>query len=163
MACPRCAATMPRESMKRTQLDYRIFRCSVCQHQFNERTGTPLNHLEFPTNVVLLIILRRLRSKLSLRDLAEMLLKCSLAFTHEAVRAWEARLAPLLTDKLRSRRTGQSKHPSALKACGATTTTASTEMAIWSTPCSMRSAIWTLHAGCLPISPPATSRSGAST
>ncbi len=36
---------------------------------FNERTGTPFNCLEFPTDVVLLVVLWRLRYKLSLRDL----------------------------------------------------------------------------------------------
>ena len=44
--------------------------------------------------------------KLSLRDLAEMLLERGLEFTHEAVRDWEARFAPLLTDVLRRERQG---------------------------------------------------------
>jgi putative transposase len=57
--------------------------------------------------MVLLVVLWRLRYKLSLRDLAEMFLERGFAFTHEAVREWEARFAPLLTDKLRAKRTGQ--------------------------------------------------------
>jgi transposase-like protein len=55
----------------------------------------------------LLVVLYRLRYKLSLRELAEMFLERGFQFTHEAVRDWEARLAPLMTDQLRARRHGQ--------------------------------------------------------
>ena len=107
MACPHCAATTTTELTKRTQLGYRVFRCSSCRRQFNERTGTPYNYLEFPTDIVLLVVLWRVRYKLSLRDLAEMFLERGFAFTHEAVREWEARFAPLLADRLRAKRRGQ--------------------------------------------------------
>ena len=107
MACPHCAATTTTDLTKRTQLGYRIFRCSACQRQFNERTGTPYNYLEFPTDIVLLVVLWRLRYKLSLRDLAEMFLERGFEFTHETVRDWEARFAPLVTDNLRTKRTGK--------------------------------------------------------
>jgi transposase-like protein len=53
------------------------------------------------------VVFWRLRYKLSLRDLAEILLFRGLAFSHEAIRDWEARLAPLLTDALRQRRKGK--------------------------------------------------------
>jgi transposase-like protein len=39
-----------------------------------------------------------------LRDLAEMFLLHGIVFSHEAVRAWEAKLAPLLTSGLRQHR-----------------------------------------------------------
>jgi transposase-like protein len=52
-------------------------------------------------------VLWRLRYKLSLRDLAEMFLARGFAFSHEAVRDWEARFAPLLTARLRAKRRGQ--------------------------------------------------------
>lgn len=38
------------------------------QHLFNERTGTPFNFLAYPTDVVLLVVVWRLRYKLSLRE-----------------------------------------------------------------------------------------------
>jgi len=41
-------------------------------------------------------VLWRLRYKLSFRDLAEMFLERGFVFSHEAVRDWEARFAPLL-------------------------------------------------------------------
>jgi len=71
------------------------------------RTGTPFNHLQFPTDIVLLVVLWRLRYKLSLRDLAEMFLVRGFAFTHEAVRDWEAHFAPLITEQLRAKRRGK--------------------------------------------------------
>jgi transposase-like protein len=92
---------------RKTALGYRTFRCSACHQRFNERTGTPFNHLQFPTDIVLLVVLWRLRYKLSLRDLAEMFLVRGFAFTHEAVRDWEARFAPLITEPLRTKRKGK--------------------------------------------------------
>ena len=49
----------------------------------------------------------RLRSKLSLRDLADMFFERGFAFTHETVRVWEARFAPLIAEQLRTKRRGQ--------------------------------------------------------
>jgi hypothetical protein len=48
-----------------------------------------LNRFQLPTDVVFLIVLWRLRMKLSLRDLAEILLLRSLVFSHEAIRDWK--------------------------------------------------------------------------
>jgi transposase-like protein len=47
-------------------------------------------------DVVLLAVVWRLRYKLSLRDVAEMFLARGFTFTHEAIRDWEARFAPLI-------------------------------------------------------------------
>ena len=66
-----------------------------------------LNRFQLPTDVVFLIVLWRFRMKLSLRDLAEILLLRGLVFSHEAIREWEAKLAPRLTDALRQRRKGK--------------------------------------------------------
>ncbi len=107
MPCPHCQSTSTRERVARTQLGYQTFRCQGCTRTFNERTGTPFNQLTFPTDIVLQVVLWRLRYKLSLRDLAEMFLERGFAFTHEAVREWEARFAPLLAKHLRAKRHGQ--------------------------------------------------------
>ena len=102
MPCPHCAATATTEQPRRIALGYRTFRCPACRRNCNERTGTPYNHLQYPTDLVLLVVLWRLRYKLSLRDLAEMFLERGFVFSHEAVRDWEARFAPLLTARLRA-------------------------------------------------------------
>jgi len=85
-------------------LGYRPFRCRPCRRTFNARTGTPFNHLQAPTDIALLVVLWRLRYKLSLRDLAEMFLMRGFTFTHETVWEWEERFAPLLTERLRAKR-----------------------------------------------------------
>jgi putative transposase len=107
MPCPHCTSTSSRERPARTQLGYRTFSCRSCGRSFNERTGTPFNYLTFPTDIVLQVVLWRLRYKLSLRDLAEMFLERGFTFTHETVREWEARFAPLLADQLRAKRQRQ--------------------------------------------------------
>ncbi len=95
MDCPHCSSAATTERSDLTALGYRKFRCGDRDRGFNERTGTPYNHLQYPTDIVLLVVLWRLRYKLSLRDLAEMFLERGFVFTHEAVRDWEAKLAPL--------------------------------------------------------------------
>jgi putative transposase len=72
MNCPHCVSPTTKEQRKKTVLGSRTFRCSACQRIFNERTSTPFNYLEYPTDIVVLVVLFRLRYKLSLRDLAEM-------------------------------------------------------------------------------------------
>src|ERR1700676_246761 len=106
MNCPHCASATTKEQTKKTSLGYRAFRCSACKHRLNERTGTHFNFLEYPTDVVLLVVLWRLRYKLSLRDLAEMFLERGWEFSYEAVREWEKRYAPLITEQLRIKRRG---------------------------------------------------------
>ncbi len=86
MNCPHCASTATTEQTKQTRLCYRTFRCSACKRTFNERTGTPFNFLEYPTDTVLLVALWRLGNKLSLRELAELFLERGFEFTHAAVR-----------------------------------------------------------------------------
>src|SRR5450759_5226882 len=107
MTCPHCESTAVHKRRQRTALGYRRFSCAGCRRRFNERTGTPFNNLQFPTDIVLLAVLWRLRYKLSLRDVAEMFLVRGFEFTHEAVRDWEVRFAPLITEQLRSRRHGK--------------------------------------------------------
>lgn len=102
MNCPHCLSCATTQLAGNTSLGYPTFRCSQCKRKFNERTGTLFNQLQFPTDVVLLVVLWRLRYKLSLRDLAEMFLVRGFEFTHEAVRDWEARFAPLITEMERS-------------------------------------------------------------
>src|SRR3954451_13972400 len=108
MDCVACGSTEVTERPERTAQGYRRFRCRTCSKQYNERSGTVLNHAQYPSDVIALVVLWRLRSRLTLRDLAEMFLVRGIVFSHEAVREWEAKLAPLLADELRQRRHGRS-------------------------------------------------------
>jgi transposase-like protein len=93
--------------LERTAQGYRRFRCRACGKQFNERSGGQLNRTQYPSDVIALVVLWRLRYKLSLRDLAEMFLTRGFTFTYEAVREWEAKLTPVLAENLRRKRKGQ--------------------------------------------------------
>lgn len=107
MNCPFCTSSTTRKRAKITELGYATFFCPMCKRTFNERTGTPFNYLEAPTDIVFLVVLWRLRYKLSLRDVAEMFLERGFVFTHETVRDWEKRFAPLIADQLQAKRRGQ--------------------------------------------------------
>jgi putative transposase len=96
-----------RERPERTAQGCCRFRCRSCGKQSNERTGTVLNRAQYPADVIALVVLWRLCHQLSLRDLAEMFLARGLAFSHEAVRSWEAKLTPTLAEELRRRRRGR--------------------------------------------------------
>src|SRR6185437_1626987 len=107
MNCPYCASATTKEQSQKTTLSHRTFRCSACKRPFNERTGTPFNFLEYPTDVVLLVVLWRLRYTLSLRDLAELFLERGVTFSYETAREWERRFAPLIREQLRTKRHGK--------------------------------------------------------
>ena len=107
MVCPHCQSPGAQNLNRTTDLGYAVFRCGDCGRKSNERTGTPFNYLELPTDIVFEIVLCRLRYKLSLRNLAEMFLLRGFEFTHEAVREWEERFAPRLAEQIRRKRKGK--------------------------------------------------------
>jgi putative transposase len=138
MRCIACKSEAVTERPERTAQGYRRFRCRGCGKQFNERTGGRLNRTQYPSDVIALVVLWRLRYKLSLRDLPEMFLVRGLVFSHEAVREWEAKLTPALAGTCggagaaRRAGAGTSTRPtSRSKAAGATSTGPSTAPARW--------------------------------
>jgi transposase-like protein len=107
-AVPENRSTAIKERPERTAQGYRRFRCLACATQFNERSSGLLNRAQYPSDVIALVVLwRRLRYKLSLRDLAEMFLIRGFVFTYKAVRDWEAKLTPALAEQLRRSRKGK--------------------------------------------------------
>lgn len=107
MDCVTCGSSAVAERPERTARGYRRFRCRECGKQYNERSGSLLNDTQHPSDVIALVVLWRLRYRLTLRDLAKMFLVRGIIFSHEAVREWEAKLAPVLADELRQRRHGK--------------------------------------------------------
>jgi putative transposase len=107
MTCPYCQSRPTRKLSVATDLGYSRFQCRSCRRTFNERTGTPFNFLEMPTDIVFQVVLFRLLFKLSLRDLVQLFLIRGYELSHETVRDWEARFAPLLADQVRRRRKGK--------------------------------------------------------
>ena len=51
----------------------------------HERTGTPFNDLQYPTDIVLLAVLWRLRYTRSFRDVVALLLERGFGVTHETI------------------------------------------------------------------------------
>ncbi|HEY9660669.1 MAG TPA: hypothetical protein V6C65_19610 [Allocoleopsis sp.] len=60
-----------------------------------------------PTDIVFQVLLCRLRYKLSFRDIAEFFLLRGFEFTHETLRGWEERVAPIFAKQLRAKRKGK--------------------------------------------------------
>nr|WP_294169949.1 IS6 family transposase [uncultured Sphingomonas sp.] len=107
MRCLGCGSAALTERPERTARGYRRFRCRDCGRQSNERSGGLLNRAQYPSDVIALVVLWRLRYRLGLRDLSEMFLQRGIVFSHEAVRDWEAKLTPVLAGELRRRRHGR--------------------------------------------------------
>lgn len=107
MDCVDCGSVAVTERPECTAQGYRRFRCRDCGRQFNERSVGLLNRAQYPSDVIALVVLWRLRYRLTLRDLSEMFLQRGIVFSYEAVREWEVKLAPVLAGELRRRRWGK--------------------------------------------------------
>ena len=103
MNCMCCgsAAVTEREVTAR---GYRRFRCRDCGRQFNARSGGVLNRACLPSDIIAFVVFCRLRYRLTLRDLSEIMALRGIEVSHEAVRDWETKLLPVMGDALRKRR-----------------------------------------------------------
>ncbi len=72
MDCVCCGSAAVTERPERTAQGYRRFRCRTCAKEFNERSTGVLNRAQYPSDVIALVVLWRLRYRLTLRDLCEM-------------------------------------------------------------------------------------------
>jgi transposase-like protein len=75
MECVDCGSASISERRDCTAHGYRRFRCRDCGRQFNERSGGVLNRTQYPSEVIALVVLWRLRNRLTLQDLTEMFLQ----------------------------------------------------------------------------------------
>ena len=83
MRCIGCGSAAVTQRRERTAQGCRRFRCRACGKQWNERTGTVLSRAQYPSDVIALVVLWRLRYKLSLRDLPEMFALRGIVFSHQ--------------------------------------------------------------------------------
>ncbi len=113
MECVACGSAATSERRERTAQGYRRFRCRDCGRQFNERSGGVLNRTCLPSDVIAFVVFCRLRYRLTLRDLSEILLLRGIEVSHEAVRDWETKLLPVMGEELRKRRHGKRRGPGA--------------------------------------------------
>src|ERR1700676_4037153 len=106
MDCVCCGSAAVTERPDVTARGYRRFRCLNCGEPFNERSDGVLNRTCLPSDIIAFVVFCRLRYRLTLRDLSEILLLRGFTVSHEAVRTWEAKLLPVMGDALRRRRHG---------------------------------------------------------
>src|SRR3712207_7291552 len=83
MDCVCCGSAAVTERPQRTAQSYRRFRCRDCGKQFNERSAGLLNRTQYPSDIIALVVLWRLRYRLTLRDLCEMFLIRGIVFRSE--------------------------------------------------------------------------------
>ena len=70
-----------------------------------------LNRTCLPSDIIAFVVFCRLRYRLTLRDLSEIMALRGIEVSHEAVREWEAKLLPVMGDDLRKRRHGTRRRP----------------------------------------------------
>ena len=105
MNCVCCGSAAATERPEVTARGYR-FCCRACGRQFNERSGGVLNPTCLPSDVIALVVFYRLRYRLTLRDLSEIMALRGIEVSYEAIRDWETKLLPITGDELRKRRHG---------------------------------------------------------
>jgi putative transposase len=106
MTCVGCGSASATERREVTAQGYRRFRCRDCGRQFNERSHGVLNRTSLPSDIIAFVVFCRLRYRLTLRDLSEIMALRGIEISHETVRDWEATLLPIMGDELRKRRRG---------------------------------------------------------
>src|SRR5215469_7127502 len=106
MNCVGCGWAAVTERPDRTARGYHRFRCRACGRQFNERSDGVLNRASLPSDIIAFVVFCRLRYRLTLRDLSEIMLLSGFTVSHECIRQWEAKLLPIMGEALRRRRYG---------------------------------------------------------
>ena len=86
MECVDCGSAEVTERRDRTAQGYRRFRYHSCGRGFKKRSSGVLNRAQYPSDVIALVVMWRLRHRLTLRDHAEIFLLRSIVFSQEAVR-----------------------------------------------------------------------------
>ena len=104
MDCAHCQSKNTHKCKSTTELGYEKYRCRDCGRQYNERTGTPFNFIEYPTEIVMITVYYYYRFKLSLDDVVELMLMRNIHISHQTVHNWEQRFGVELGLKLRKRR-----------------------------------------------------------
>ena len=95
MDCVGCSSGAVTERPDLTAKGYRRFRCRDCDQQFNERSDGVLNRASLPSDIIAFVVFCRLRYRLTLRDLSEIMLLRGFTVSHECIRRWEAKLLPI--------------------------------------------------------------------
>ena len=119
MNCVCCGSALVAERPEVTARGYRRFRGRACGRQFNERSGGVLNRTCLCSDVIAFVVFCRLRYRLTLRDLGEIMALRGIEMSYDRAakqidgRDWEAKLLPVMGDELRKRWFGKRREPGA--------------------------------------------------
>ena len=105
--CPHCSSPSTGKIKKQAVLGYDRYRCRDCKRQYNERTGTKLNFIEYPTEVVMIAIHYYYRFKVSFDDVVELLVMRGFHLSHQTIHNWSQTFGVELGLKLRDKRKGR--------------------------------------------------------
>lgn len=108
MQCPACESNNVLLRKSTTTLGYKVYRCRDCESQYNERTGTTLNYIEFRTEIVMLAVHYYFRFRNSLDDVVELMAMRGIYLSHQTVHNWTQTFGVELGLKLRRKRYGKS-------------------------------------------------------
>jgi len=106
MRCPHCKSQNTRLCPSKTALGYGQFRCRSCGKQYNERTGTGFNFIQYPTEVVMIAVHYYYRFRNSLDDVVELMVMRGFHLSHQTMHNWVQTFGVELGLKLRERRQG---------------------------------------------------------
>lgn len=102
MDCSCCHSTQVTELSKTTGLGNKQYRCMYCRKQFNERTDTPFNFIQYRTEVVMLVLFHYHRFKVSLDDVTELMATRGIFLSHQTVHNWTQWFGPEIGLQIRS-------------------------------------------------------------
>ena len=104
MDYPRCNLSNTRLCKLKTYIGYNQYHCRDCESQYNERTGTLFNFIEYPNEVVMMTVYYYYRFKTSLDDVVELMHLRGFHMSHQTVHNWVQTFGVELGLKLRKRR-----------------------------------------------------------
>ena len=88
MDCPHCQSKNTQKLNQKTLLSYKKYYCRGCRREYNERTGSKLNFIEYPTEVVMITVYYYYRFKVSLDDVVELMVTRGFHLSHQTVHNW---------------------------------------------------------------------------
>jgi transposase-like protein len=88
MNCPYCKLNIHYELRRTTALGYKQHYCRHCDKQYNARTGTVFNFIQYRTEVVMLAVHYYYRFKNSLDGVVELMAIRGIHLSHQTVHNW---------------------------------------------------------------------------
>jgi RQC domain len=97
--CVGCGSAAGTERPGPTARGYR--RCRGCGNRFDERNDSILDRTLLPSDIIAFVVFCRLRFRLTLRDLSEIMHLRGFTVSHECIGQWEAKLLPMMGEAFR--------------------------------------------------------------